>query len=380
MIGQRNGGRRDVSCRSLRLRERVRRFDHGRCLRLLRRTRRSGDQPIRIIFPFAAGGSGDALARLIADKMRASAQPAGDRREPDRRGRPDRRAGGEDGGARRQHAAGHADRAAGGVSARLSVAGIRPDRGFHSRSRRSRTFDFGVAVGPQHADAKSLKELVAWAKANPTQAQLWIAGRGLAAAFPRRAVRPRRRRSISQSVAYRGSAAALTDLIGGQIPVVFTTTSDLLAMHKAGRIRMLATSGAQRSQFLPDVPTFREVRLRPRGRPAGTACSRPAKTPPRRGRALQQGDRRGRPVAGRPGAAARLRAAADRHLGRGIGARSRRRTSALLGAGGEGVRLHAAEIGQACVTPYRSAAWRRHRCRAHRRAAASRRPRRRHAA
>ena len=60
-------------------------------------------------------------------------------------------------------------------------------------------------------------------------------------------------------VGYRGSAAALTDLVAGQIPIVVTTTSDLLEMHKAGRIRVLATSDKQRSPFLPDLPTFKEA-------------------------------------------------------------------------------------------------------------------------
>jgi tripartite-type tricarboxylate transporter receptor subunit TctC len=41
--------------------------------------------------------------------------------------------------------------------------------------------------------------------------------------------------------------------------MVFTPTSDLVEMHKAGRVRILATSGKERSQFTPDVPTFREA-------------------------------------------------------------------------------------------------------------------------
>ena len=41
--------------------------------------------------------------------------------------------------------------------------------------------------------------------------------------------------------------------------MVFTTISDLVEMHKAQRIRILATAGAERSPFLPDVPTFREA-------------------------------------------------------------------------------------------------------------------------
>lgn len=52
--------------------------------------------------------------------------------------------------------------------------------------------------------------------------------------------------------------AAMTDLIGGQISIVVTTTSDVLENHEGGKIRVLATSDATRSPFLPDIPTFKE--------------------------------------------------------------------------------------------------------------------------
>jgi tripartite-type tricarboxylate transporter receptor subunit TctC len=60
-------------------------------------------------------------------------------------------------------------------------------------------------------------------------------------------------------VPYRGSAAGLTDLIAGHIPIEITTTADLVQMQKDGRIRVLATSGKERSPFLPEVPTLREA-------------------------------------------------------------------------------------------------------------------------
>jgi tripartite-type tricarboxylate transporter receptor subunit TctC len=58
---------------------------------------------------------------------------------------------------------------------------------------------------------------------------------------------------------YRGSAAAMTDLVGGQIPIVVTTTADVLEQHKAGLIKVLATSAAGRSPYLQDVPTLKEA-------------------------------------------------------------------------------------------------------------------------
>ena len=58
--------------------------------------------------------------------------------------------------------------------------------------------------------------------------------------------------------AYRGSAPGIQDLLGGQIAAFFGPTGDVLAHSKAGKVRVLGTSGAERSAFLPAVPTLRE--------------------------------------------------------------------------------------------------------------------------
>jgi len=118
------------------------------------------------------------------------------------------------------------------------------------------TFDFGVAVTPQ-LPARSLKELVDWTKGNPAQANY---GSPAAGALPHfLGVMFARAAGVDlRHVTYRGSAAALADLVAGQIPIVFTTVSDLVELNKAGRIRVLATSDRKRSPSLPEVPTFRE--------------------------------------------------------------------------------------------------------------------------
>lgn len=90
------------------------------------------------------------------------------------------------------------------------------------------TFDFAIAVGPQ-VPAKSLKELVAWVKANPNQGTYGIPAAGSLPHFfgvlfgNAAGLDPRH-------VGYRGSAAALTDLVAGQIPIVVTTTSPTSAV------------------------------------------------------------------------------------------------------------------------------------------------------
>jgi len=79
-------------------------------------------------------------------------------------------------------------------------------------------------------------------------------------------------------IAYKGSAQAMTDLLGGQIAAFMGVVSDLAPQHKAGKLRVLATSGAQRARDLPEVPTFRELGYAIEG--AGWyAAYAPAKTP-----------------------------------------------------------------------------------------------------
>jgi tripartite-type tricarboxylate transporter receptor subunit TctC len=59
-------------------------------------------------------------------------------------------------------------------------------------------------------------------------------------------------------VPYKGSAGAVTDLVGGQVQVGFFPLHSLLQMVNAGKLRMLATSGDTRSSWTPNVPTFKE--------------------------------------------------------------------------------------------------------------------------
>jgi tripartite-type tricarboxylate transporter receptor subunit TctC len=59
-------------------------------------------------------------------------------------------------------------------------------------------------------------------------------------------------------VPYKGLQGALTDLIGGQVQMMFATVHSLKPHVQAGRVRLLATTGTARSAYSPDVPTFRE--------------------------------------------------------------------------------------------------------------------------
>ncbi|SFU74548.1 Bug family tripartite tricarboxylate transporter substrate binding protein [Pseudoduganella namucuonensis] len=60
-------------------------------------------------------------------------------------------------------------------------------------------------------------------------------------------------------VPYKGSAPAITDLLGGHIPIMFDSTIAIMPHIKTGKVKAIAVSGAQRSPLLPDVPTFAEA-------------------------------------------------------------------------------------------------------------------------
>jgi len=232
-------------------------------------------EPVRVIFPFAAGGSGDALARHIAEGLRTSLdQPVIVENRTGAQGR----------------LGVQAVKAAAPDGNTLLITPIAPMAIYQHvyasldydpiadfvPVAQVATFDFGVAVGPQIA-AASLKELVAWVKANPTQGNYGTPAAGtlphfFAVSFAKTAGLDLRH------VGYRGSAAALTDLMGGQISIVVTTTSDLLEQHKSGRIKVLATSGKTRSPFLPDLPTFKAAGYDIEGS-GWYAVYAPAKTP-----------------------------------------------------------------------------------------------------
>lgn len=116
----------------------------------------------------------------------------------------------------------------------------------------------GLAVGPMvPASVKTLKDFVAWCKANPDRANYGSPAAGSTPHFLG-ALLSLESGVAMQHVAYRGSVPGVTDVISGQIPAMFTPHGDFLANHRAGKLRILATSGKQRSLFVPDVPTFAE--------------------------------------------------------------------------------------------------------------------------
>jgi tripartite-type tricarboxylate transporter receptor subunit TctC len=117
-------------------------------------------------------------------------------------------------------------------------------------------FEFGVVAGPA-VDAKDFKQFVAWLKANPGKATFGVPSNGTIPHFAGSKLEQVLGVPLTR-VAYRGSAPAINDLIGGHLPFAIATIADAIPQHRAGGVKILAVSSAERSPFLPEVPTLRE--------------------------------------------------------------------------------------------------------------------------
>jgi tripartite-type tricarboxylate transporter receptor subunit TctC len=116
----------------------------------------------------------------------------------------------------------------------------------------------GLAVGPLvPASVKTVRDFLAWAKANPSQASYGSPAAGSTPHFIGALLGMNNGVDLKH-VPYRGSVPGVTDLVGGQIAAMVTPSGDFIPNHKAGKIRLIATSGRQRSPFSPEVPTFAE--------------------------------------------------------------------------------------------------------------------------
>jgi len=116
----------------------------------------------------------------------------------------------------------------------------------------------GLAVGPMvPASVKTVKNYVAWCKANPDKASYGSPAAGSVPHFLGALLSSYTGVPMTH-VPYRGSVPGVTDMLGSQLASMFTPSGDFLANHKAGKIRMIATAGPARSPFSPEVPTFAE--------------------------------------------------------------------------------------------------------------------------
>ena len=212
-------------------------------------------QPVKILVGFPAGGSADVTARIIADKMKDTlGVPVLVENRP--------------GAGGRIAAQAVKDAAPDGNTLMLTpfaVMVVQPVVFKSIKYDTSKdfsavgnvvTFPLALAAGSA-TPAKNMAELVTWLKANPTQANYGSPATGSLPHFLGEMLATNTGLKLTH-VPYQGGAPLLQNLLGGQIPIGFDTPAEFAEMHRAGKLRVLALSGGQRSSQFPDVPTFKE--------------------------------------------------------------------------------------------------------------------------
>lgn len=117
------------------------------------------------------------------------------------------------------------------------------------------SFDVGIATGPA-TGAASMADLVKWIRANPQKAIYGSApGTGSLSHFVGISLALALGQPLTH-VPYKDSPVGLLDVSTGRLPMMMTGLSGMIELHKAGKLRVVATSGNARSPLLPDVPTL----------------------------------------------------------------------------------------------------------------------------
>lgn len=143
-------------------------------------------------------------------------------------------------------------------------------------AKTSLAFTIGPSV-PENV--KTLADFVAWAKANPKLAAYATSSAGATPHFA--GVMFNRSAGLDMlHVPYKGGAPALQDLMGGQIASSFPGVGEVLPQLSSGKLRVLATTGAQRSKFMPTIPTMAESGYKDVVAEVWLGVLMPANTPP----------------------------------------------------------------------------------------------------
>ena len=213
--------------------------------------------PITMVVPFSAGGPTDAMARILAERMRTTL--------------------GQNlvienvTGAAGSLGVGRVVRAApDGYTVSIGHLGTHVANGAIYKLGYDLVADLEpvvllpsnpmIIVSKNAVPAKSLKELLAWLKAKPTPATAGTAGAGsgshIAGLYFENVTGIK-----LQYVPYRGTAPALTDLVAGQIDLIIDQTSNSIAQVRAGTIRAYAVTDDKRVESASDVPTTDEAGL-----------------------------------------------------------------------------------------------------------------------
>ena len=214
------------------------------------------DQPLRWVVPYPAGGGTDVLARTVAEAMR---QTLGQQIVVDNRPGASTNIGGQmvatakpDGNTFMS-----ADNAILAYNEHLfTKLPFNPEKDFTYVGGISR-FPLALVVHPAF-EAKTVKEFLAYARANPGKLNYASPGNGSPHHLAMEMFKNRTKTFLTH-IPYRGAAPALQDVMGGQVPCMFLDLAAGLPVITSGKVRALAIGSAKRVAALPDVPTLAEA-------------------------------------------------------------------------------------------------------------------------
>lgn len=233
-------------------------------------------KPIRLVVTYPPGGSNDMVARLVGHKLSESL------------GQPilvDNRA-----GASGNIGIDHVAKAPNdGYTILLAHAGLASNKHIYAKLPYDPLKDFApiihiadqpnvLVVNPKW-NFKNVAELVAYAKANPGKLTVGNSGIGGPQDISAQ-IFMRMTGTDMLSVAYKGGAPALADLMAGQIDLMFETSPTAVPVAKSGKVRALAVTGDKRLSTIPDVPTIAEAGVPGYKHVAWVGLAAPAGTPP----------------------------------------------------------------------------------------------------
>ncbi len=135
-----------------------------------------------------------------------------------------------------------------------------------------------IMVAHPSVPAKDIRELIALAKAKPGSLSFGTSGTGGTPHLAGELLNQRAGIALTH-IPYKGGGQAVGDVVGGQIPLVYTAIASAQQYVKSGRLKALGVSGAKRSSSLPDVPTFIESGLDGFVVDSWVGIFAPAKTP-----------------------------------------------------------------------------------------------------
>ena len=212
-------------------------------------------RPIRLIVPSAAGGSPDVICRVLADEFPAVVgQPLVIENKP---------------GASGNNGMGEVARAEpdGYTLGYANVGTMAINRSLYARLPYDPDTLTGIAITGTVQNAlvvrndlpvKSVQEFIQYARARPGRLMMGSAGNGTTGHLGGELFKAMTG-TFMVHVPYRGSPAAVQDLIGGQIDLMFDNLASIGPHVKQGRVRALGVSGPRRSPLFPDLPTIQEA-------------------------------------------------------------------------------------------------------------------------